>query len=592
MGFGRLFIPRRKENLVNALLILAFCVAVVIYVRQNGGRRPTNPRPGIPRDYPSPDNESMSKQNRSRPSRWWFAGPEIDRGGPGENGAAVPLEGEEKEQGERDMKTWFMNLVASDMMSLDRSIPDGRMDECLEIKYDLEKLPQVLFWASVIIIFTDEAWSPLLRTVHSVVYRSPPQLLKEVILVDDNSQREELKDKLDQHIRRFKGLVRIIRKNVRHGLIRAKLAGAREATGDVIVFLDSHCEANVGWLEPLVQRISEKRSAIVCPMIDHISDADMSYYADKHATSVGGFSWALHFTWESMPASESSRRKSPTEYIRSPTMAGGLLAANREYFFEIGGYDEEMDIWGGENLEISFRVWMCGGSLEFIPCSHVGHIFRSGHPYNMTGRGGNKDVHGTNSKRLAEVWMDDYKRLYYLHRHDLLNTDVGDLTTRKELRKRLGCKSFKWYLDNVIPGKFVLDEDVIAYGTLFTKVNGLRMCTDTLQRDEHSSFALGVFHCQGKGSAPQLMSLSKAGHLRRERMCATVILQDLGKGTIQMDECSDTSPQWVYEFSMLKEKTTQLCLSTRDLNIGDNVIVEKCDGNSAHQKWSFVDPKL
>ncbi len=62
---------------------------------------------------------------------------------------------------------------------------------------------------------------------------------------------------------------------------------------------------------------------------------------------------------------------------------------------------------------------MCGGSIEFIPCSHVGHIFRAGHPYNMTGPGGNKDVHGTNSKRLAEVWMDDYKRLYYTHRMDL-----------------------------------------------------------------------------------------------------------------------------------------------------------------------------
>ena len=37
-------------------------------------------------------------------------------------------------------------------------------------------------------------------------------------------------------------------------------------------------------------------------------------------------------------------------------MAGGLLAANREYFFEVGSYDPGMDIWGGENLEISFRV--------------------------------------------------------------------------------------------------------------------------------------------------------------------------------------------------------------------------------------------
>jgi polypeptide N-acetylgalactosaminyltransferase len=70
-------------------------------------------------------------------------------------------------------------------VSLDRSLPDLRPDECRAIEYNLTTLPK----ASVVIIFTDEAWTPLIRTIHSVINRTPPQLLHEVLLVDDYSQR-------------------------------------------------------------------------------------------------------------------------------------------------------------------------------------------------------------------------------------------------------------------------------------------------------------------------------------------------------------------------------------------------------------------
>lgn len=53
---------------------------------------------------------------------------------------------------------------------------------------------------------------------------------------------------------------------------------------------------------------------------------------------------------------------------------------------------------------------MCGGTLEIVPCSHVGHIFRKRSPYKW--RGG-VNVVKKNSIRLAEVWMDEYKQYYY-----------------------------------------------------------------------------------------------------------------------------------------------------------------------------------
>ena len=72
-------------------------------------------------------------------------------------------------------------------MSLWRSLPDVRHQACKLIEY-----PANLPTASVIFIFKNERWSVLLRSVYSVINRSPSHLLKEVILVDDVSEIDEV----------------------------------------------------------------------------------------------------------------------------------------------------------------------------------------------------------------------------------------------------------------------------------------------------------------------------------------------------------------------------------------------------------------
>ena len=158
---------------------------------------------------------------------------------------------------------------------------------------------------------------------------------------------------LQDHVDQYLPKVKIERKQSRQGLIRARLSGARMATGDVITFLDSHCETNQGWLEPLLARLKLKPQSAVMPIIEIINQDTMEY--QYISINLGGFTWELVFKWD--PISED--RLSPRERAEprsSPTMAGGLFSMYREFFFESGSYDELMDIWGGENLEISFRV--------------------------------------------------------------------------------------------------------------------------------------------------------------------------------------------------------------------------------------------
>ena len=105
--------------------------------------------------------------------------------------------------------------------------------------------------------------------------------------------------------------IKILRHPKREGLIRARMTGADAASGEVLVFLDSHCEANEKWMEPLLERIHLNSSTVVCPVIDVISLEKLEYSTVRGPPGVrGGFNWGLQFKWKKIPKYEQMRRGS------------------------------------------------------------------------------------------------------------------------------------------------------------------------------------------------------------------------------------------------------------------------------------------
>uniref|UniRef100_A0A8C6ZB20 Ricin B lectin domain-containing protein n=1 Tax=Nothoprocta perdicaria TaxID=30464 RepID=A0A8C6ZB20_NOTPE len=265
---------------------------------------------------------------------------------------------------------------------------------------------------------------------------------------------------------------------------------------------------------------------------------------------------------------------------RCPVMAGGLFSIDRRYFFELGTYDPGLEVWGGENMELSFKVWMCGGEVEIIPCSRVGHIFRNDNPYSFP-----KDRISTverNLARVAEVWLDEYKDLFYGHAYHLIlkNLDVGNLTQQMELRKKLQCKSFKWYLENVYPD---LEAPLVRSSGLV----GTQVVTGLCLAVENGTLALET--CDD--SSKQHFNYTWLRLLQHGDACVAPA------GTaLALQPCDDRNPRL---------KWLHMSLAARHPDLTEHVVAEQqgpaacltarpaprlaaCDPHSPQQKWRFA----
>ncbi|XP_072304580.1 polypeptide N-acetylgalactosaminyltransferase 11-like [Eucyclogobius newberryi] len=197
---------------------------------------------------------------------------------------------------------------------------------------------------------------------------------------------------------------------------------------------------------------------------------------------------------------------------------------------------------------------MCGGQLLIAPCSRVGHIFRKRRPY---GSPGGTDTMAHNSLRLAHVWMDQYKEQYLSLRPDLIGRSFGDVSERVELRRRLQCRSFKWFLQNVYP--------------------------------EMSSSAKNP---QALNRALRRPPVLQRGRVRNVGSGQCLVAQGRPSqkgGTVVLRPCDPRDPEqeWAFDEEGQLVLSGLLCLDVSEVRTSDPPRLMKCHGSGGSQQWAL-----
>ncbi|XP_068957555.1 probable polypeptide N-acetylgalactosaminyltransferase 8 [Petaurus breviceps papuanus] len=472
------------------------------------------------------------------------------------------------------------NVYLSDRLPLNRSIEDIRSLRCLQKQYP-HKLPTL----SVVLTLMNEAMSVIHRAIISIIDRTPSHLLKEIILVDDFSSNEELKRDLDKQIQSYKKkypkLLKLIHHTKRRGLTQARLSGYQAATADVVAILDAHVEVTTGWAEPILARIQEDNTVVISPMLDVISYD--TFKVKQYPVCPIGFDWQLWCLDDYMPM-DWYFLNDDTAPLKSPSLMG-IFAANRLFLGKIGSLDAGMLIYGGENVELSLRVWQCGGKIEILPCSRIAHVQRAIKPYALN----LKLFMRRNALRVAEVWMDEYKYMVYLSWNLPLENhgiDYGDVSSRKNLRKKLKCKSFDWYLKNVYPSLNPVP-NIVAYGMLINSLNE-NLCIDQGPPREASPI---MFYCHG--AETQIVFYSLTGQLYLGKMydkwqAYFRCLADLGEGERpKLLSCSEAAENKMHIFWDFKQgeaiinRNTKRCMEIKKGPSESYIVVfQECTGQS------------
>jgi len=344
--------------------------------------------------------------------------------------------------------------------------PDTRPEGCSTECVDPDGVEFSDVKVSILIPYRNEKLEHIKGSLASILHYTPLQHIVEILFISDGNGPDA---RFTDEIFAMSPLVNIISfAPPGVGLISAKMRGVRavSSASSVLVFLEPHIRCNRQWLEPLLARIRRYPNVLAMPALDLISQDDFARY-QSGATGQWRFEWNFNLVYVN-PGQEQGGK----EAFLSPATSGGIFAIRKDWWEAMELYDEGMFGWGGDHVEATLKVWRCGGHIEVVPCSRVGHLFRdeAGRPYSVE-----IDQVVKNYARVAEVWLDEWIDHFYKVKPEARQMVVGDLTEARRVRETLQCKNMTWYLEHVAT-EMLWESDKICIPGCSRAVEGNQCC--------------------------------------------------------------------------------------------------------------------
>ena len=341
------------------------------------------------------------------------------------------------------------------VVSADGAPIDVRSDRCRRRRYvNVEQLT-----ATIVVDLPSTVVN--IKQFHSTVNSllSGAQALVDQVIVVASGLQGPVATQMDQYLSSLGVAGRLIR-NAGVGQAASRVAGARLAKSPVVVFADWRVVGTVGWLRPLLGALAVEPNSIVLP---HLEDAsDPAKFLTTPERFMPEYVWPL-----SVRMLENASAVTSRGLYRSPALRGDLFAVRRDYWDQLGAYDEALGAdSAAANLELALRAWQCGsvggaGSILVHRCSHIG--VRNIHEAVIV-------VEPNSVKYIAQLWFDD--------RQNILMRSAGVSTNPEDTvagGKREGCRSIDAYFNDIafVP---VPSAEAVRFGQLQSATGQLYTC--------------------------------------------------------------------------------------------------------------------